>query len=1073
MTKDSLHEHIASSNPVARFEQLALSPGDGLVEARNSLRHWLFEKAGDLASTGSIGDALALIARDAHPDRTAALVVVRLLAIQGLIPEPNSANHIVRSVVAIVEAALPDLVAFLKFNPRSQNYEKYGQISLTHQKVGQLLNPVADRFGDLEALLAARKEIIGALNHSVVRGYCEPFRLNDIRNAIEAVFSRLKRIATPEASFLTDYEECVRSISDARLAGQENGSFLAVDYLNPFLTNVAIVIEDYLASVRARFQTAVRWPRATKELQKRYPLHEEGRAFPVLIPLRNDGPGLATDVRISTTISGDDVYIPSQTLSLGNVLPGDFSVVLEAMVIRPTERFDGIIHVEWGEIGSPARDSDVFEFTVMSQASDVDWNSIQFWTPYSTDVAKGDAFIGRDEKVRLLASKLLRNPMEPFYVTGQKRVGKTSLALAAAAFATQHEAGQNIFYHYILWGDVAHFEPKDCIKQLGQSIERFIKSKFPNGFTFEPGDYDGSLAPIVELSSIASTVLPNTKFVVIIDEFDEIPQELFLHGNLADTFFGNLRAISRRENICLCLVGGENMPFVFDRQGQRVNNFSRINLSYFSRESEWGDFQKMIREPSAGVLNWHDDGIAEVFNATNGNPYYGKIVCAGVLRRAVAERDADITVTEVRSAAEAEVSALGTNSFAHLWQDGVPRSAEEREPDILRRSRVLVAAARCLREPVPLTASNIAERKASSELTESEISPVLNDFVRREVLREKSGVYEFVLPIFGKWLADVGANQLVADRLSDELSQSAIQQENAVVVRAEEVVDLVKGWPTYRGRQIGTDDVRAWYQQVASPREQRLLFKLLKRTTVFSETLVRERLRSAHAIIRSVIPVPITRKKNERRTDIAITDVDGEGKSGVSYASLYAEENGIAVSNIIPPSDFKKKFAKLRKDVEVISALVIIDDIAATGASLRDNIANFVADHSGELVDIKVRGVCLVATEEAQRRILRGISKIEQIDVDFRACEILPPSSFAFPDDGSGWDDDDERERALAMCNQLGGKIYKQSPLGFGGQGLLVVFPTTTPNNSLPILHSHSRIGAGTTWSPLFPRVVN
>jgi hypothetical protein len=95
-----------------------------------------------------------------------------------------------------------------------------------------------------------------------------------------------------------------------------------------------------------------------------------------------------------------------------------------------------------------------------------------------------------------------------------------------------------------------------------------------------------------------------------------------------------------------------------------------------------------------------------------------------------------------------------------------------------------------------------------------------------------------------------------------------------------------------------------------------------------------------------------------------------------------------------------------------------VDDIVATGASLRDNLANFVADNSGELTDIKVCGVCLVATEEAQRRILRGISKIEHVDVDFRACEILPPSSFAFPDDGSGWNDDDNGAPGLRRTPQ-------------------------------------------------------
>src|SRR5690606_20623393 len=103
-----------------------------------------------------------------------------------------------------------------------------------------------------------------------------------------------------------------------------------------------------------------------------------------------------------------------------------------------------------------------------------------------------------------------------------------------------------------------------------------------------------------------------------------------------------LRSLSRKKNVCLILVGGENMPYVMDRQGQKLNNFARVNLSYFSRESEWVDFQSLVRTPTDGILRWHEDAISKVHQLSNGNPYFAKILCAGVFRAAVAERDTDV-----------------------------------------------------------------------------------------------------------------------------------------------------------------------------------------------------------------------------------------------------------------------------------------------------------------------------------------------------------------------------------------------------------------------------------------------
>ena len=124
------------------------------------------------------------------------------------------------------------------------------------------------------------------------------------------------------------------------------------------------------------------------------------------------------------------------------------------------------------------------------------------------------------------------------------------------------------------------------------------------------------------------------------------------------------------------------------------------------------------------------------------------------------------------------------------------------------------------------------------------------------------------------------------------------------------------------------------------------------------------------------------------------------------------------------------------------------------------NIAQFVGNFGDLLREVKVRVVTLVATGVAQANILDNLQKIEGVDLDFRSCEILS-------------DDKEKKERAKALCVNLGGRIYKQIPLGFGNLGLLVVFSTTVPNNSLPILHSFARTGSGQEWKPLFPRVVS
>jgi hypothetical protein len=173
-------------------------------------------------------------------------------------------------------------------------------------------------------------------------------------------------------------------------------------------------------------------------------------------------------------------------------------------------------------------------------------------------------------------------------------------------------------------------------------------------------DFNGSIAPVVQLAEMASRMCPGRKYVIILDEFDEIHPELYMHGNLAETFFGNIRAIATCDNVCTILIGGENMSFVMDRQGQKLNKFARVALDYYSRDKEWDDFKLLVEKPTLGQLDWHEDAITEVFNVSNGNPYFAKAICAGVFSTAVEEHDSDITFQEVKRAIASDVPTFGT-----------------------------------------------------------------------------------------------------------------------------------------------------------------------------------------------------------------------------------------------------------------------------------------------------------------------------------------------------------------------------------------------------------------------------
>ncbi len=999
--------------------------------------------------------------------------MLRALSVQGVVD--SSAPNLSRSVVELVEGALPDLLVLAGVETKRQNFEKFSLFEQVHGQVLERLQPLRTKYNSVDSIMASKAAIMSCLRHPLTKVYCVPYLVSEVAERIDTLLGTVARLQRVERTLGDDVGSCQEEIAAARAIAASRPSFLMKDHLIPFLVHVETAVERLLTAVRARFRSTIERSSPGTELQKRHPLHESGRELHVTVPMRNSGPGNGINVTFRVSSDSEHVLVEEPEVSLGDVPPGEFALTFKAIVVDPCPKFSADIHVSWGELGNPRPAEDIFDVQVLPQRSDVSWSRYKYLNPYAEAPADGGRFIGRTEQVATLVSRMLQTPMEPTYIDGQKRVGKTSLAQTAADQAVRHQPDGKLHRLYILWGNIAAEEARTTLRNLGREIEDFIVGALPGGGSWQRGDYDGSLAPLLKLAQQAYFADPDRRFVIVIDEFDDMAQELYLQGNLAETFFANIRAITATPNICLLLVGSENMPYVMDRQGQKLNRFSRVNLSYFSRVRDWHDFQQLVRRPSEGVLDWHLDAISEVFNLSSGNPYFAKIICREVMARAVRERDADVTALEVRNVAPTAIDRLESYQFAHMWQDGIYSPIEEREAVSLKRRRTLAALVRCLRAGGPAKLENISAQRGSLQISDGELSALLGNFVTRDVLIETLGSYDFKLPMFRSWLMGVGLSRLANDRLSEELAGIDEQLQEEARVNPEEVVALADSWPPYRGKVIGPERIRAWLSQRTSQRDQRLLFTLLKSLKVVSAEENLRRLRIAGHAIRDAAG-PSSKSSSERRDDIVITYVDGEGKSGQRYASDLAEENRISRKAILPPTSFDRAF---RDYVQTIrngkppKAVVIVDDVVATGRSLARNIDRFVQQHAALLAETKPKVIvyALFATEQGIDRVRTAIGTMAYEEVDFRAGEMLDEDAFAFAGETGVFGTRADKDRAKAMVEDLGTHVYPDNPLGYGGQGLLLVMPTTVPNNALPILHSSSK--TATAWKPLFERVVN
>ena len=1020
----------------------------------------------------TLADTIEVIASSGSKKsrRDIAILAVRLHNVEGFFPSQTSGNNIDAKLVHLVEPEFANFYRRFEISESDQTFEKVKKLNILHDYCIEKLQFLLLPSPKIETITAERQSILKAIGDDTVKSYLALFDFQKIRGSIESVLTQVVELSRASDHLFTNK---LKDLSDILLEEKEyckhSPTFVTQYYYEIFLNTVQSAVDEIAIRSRSRFVCEVRSRRgASFSMEKNYPLHAENSIVRLQLPLINDGPGIADQVVTLVNSSEEKVLVENEKIDLGSIPPGDFVVPVTVFIIEPVKSFDLDVIIEWKVIGDPEEKLVELQATVNSQSENTDWDSLAVSNPYGLEIAVGEGFFGRKDKIARLCSRLAKSKMQSSYITGQRRVGKSSLARAVEDAVVDLDDG--CFILNIECGDFKHPDGKETVRSLGEYIEQFLVSHLPPNVVWEPKNMIGTLGPLSRLLKILQDTQENRRFVIIIDEFDEINQDLYRHSEIAETLFLNLRSLSGKPNICFILVGAEKMAFVISSQGEKLNKFSKETLDTFSQDSEWEDFEDLVRANVADRLKWHDSAIRALFSETNGHPYFAKQVCAKVYDVCIQNKDAEITYDEVADAISGVISELDVNAFQHFWRDGIQGDLDETEIVSLKRCRVLVAYARSARSNKPTTWENISDDLHSNRMPESEVLPILTDFCRRGIMREVDERYEITINLFERWLLNNGFQSLIADQLGDELAETKQLKEDEAFVRDDEIDAVISSWSGYQGVQVTLQTVRSWLCQIDGNLHQRILFKLLQNLRFFGEAEVRTMLSDVHERLKSSLPEYVVRAKSQRRKDLWVTYLDGPGKSGSNIARLYADANLISTTCVKEMAEVDREFSSENGAPDDVKTLLVVDDFVGSGDSLSVAIGEFYERNGREMIkkDIQVVIVAVCATSDGEERIRDVIHSLDR-GADLVVCESLQNRHYAFPNGNGFWEDSDQKQVAKEEIEKIGRAIDKKRPLGYGQKGLLVVFSRNCPNNTLPLLHSSSR--GDLDWQPLFERI--
>lgn len=747
---------------------------------------------------------------------------------------------VVRSLDSELEDLLPGQTASAQGHERLEQYARlYRECDGTFREALRLLTSL-DRVG------AHRQALMKALNQKTAKALLRPFLPPDLEARVGELFSRIELYANSRSE---------PSVVDAHARAGEEGKALAAMLRSVGTEHAVLLAESFErldAMITEEFSKNIVAQPACLRLKlspKPYPLRP-GAQNELPLVVHNDGPGYAEDVALILVANAPAELMVSSDLMLGRMPPFTEQRVEVAFSVKSAaDRLQLLVQASWRSLQGPAQQLEE-SVELRGQREDVDWARAKASEPYSLEpVESADDLMGRREALSRLMSLLRAENAGSAIIHGQKRVGKTSLARALQSQLQKEAPGFVVVY--LESGDYVEPSADRTVEKLGTLLCRRVRQDLAIS-ELELPHFEQALAPLAPFLEEAVNRGSGRRVLFVLDEFDELPSALYARDGIGNSFFLTLRSITSRPSIGCILIGGEKLGALLDMQGEKLNKWAEVPVDYFDRQSDWTDYIELVQRPVSRVLDFDDEALVAIYDASAGNPYFTKLICQKIFAGALAARDCFVTQREVERAVQATVRETGRNAFQHFWDDGLLETGQAHTDRSVRRRRILIALADVLSKKQPCTSEDV---QAHPLVAGGSVAADLREFYRRKILKgdTTAGVYDFKVPLFLRWLRERGVGEIIStvDQWDDALERR--KREEDLRIRPQELIDVAARWGSYRGLPMNELVVRRWLDQFPTVEEQRLMLRVLQSIRFFSHAHVRKKLLEVDGVIRRAV----------------------------------------------------------------------------------------------------------------------------------------------------------------------------------------------------------------------------
>ncbi len=351
-------------------------------------------------------------------------------------------------------------------------------------------------------------------------------------------------------------------------------------------------------------------------------------------------------------------------------------------------------------------------------------------------------FVGRAELTRQLGTALHSNHPPTFFLTGERRMGKSSILKQLPALLGSHYLP--IFYDLQSTGitsSIAAF--------LAAIAEEVHETLLTRGMLIRKLEYEHLRDDLRENESVAyhrfnqwlkevDRVLAQEDRVLLLmfDEFEklaEAEQKGYLNLNLLFDWFRSV--IQHESHVAMLFSGVKSITEMGTHWVGYFVNVELLRVSFLQSE----EARRLIRQPVPDFPGEHifnTEVTEEILRVTGGHPFLVQALCSSLITRLNSYSRQQANMDDITIAIDEIFKKWSDSYFKDLW--------ERTEPE----QRLCLKAICALSGPCK--ADDI---QRYCNLDEATTAFHLEKLIRRDLLRYNKGEYQLAAPIFEQWLA--------------------------------------------------------------------------------------------------------------------------------------------------------------------------------------------------------------------------------------------------------------------------------------------------------------------------------